>query len=325
MTLHDEIDRIVVPPLPFDAIVRRGHQLRRQRLALMALGALASVAVIAAGATSLRLGAETSRDRVTAGPVAESVEVNVFLHDSIKSQERNHVRRAARDLDGALNVRYVSKAAAFREFKTYYATQPEFWEELPADALPARFVLTMRDESGLAEARRELGALPGVDDILRADEAPKAGTPRVVASGETAGRTWDLYAYTTDSDTDGGPGLLCQAFRFDGVPPGDDFACHFGGNSALVPPQFIAPTGRIDDNGPIVFYGRVSLEAEDVTIRFGGSAVPAEIYPSPTELGADYDFFVAFVPRGTDKVTFVVKDAGGETLERRTEESLAPD
>jgi len=101
--------------------------------------------------------------------------ISVYLAYDVTSGERDRVRDVARSLQGAISVRYVSKRGAFQEFKDYYADQPEYWRELPLDALPARFDITLSEGTDISDARRTLLQLEGVDDVFidRTDHPPR--------------------------------------------------------------------------------------------------------------------------------------------------------
>lgn len=162
-------------------------------------------------------------------------------------------------------------------------------------------------------------AAAGGSGLVERSQAPQ--NEEVVASGQTGGRSWNLYAYATELSSTGErvPGDLCEAFRFGSQTPGEDYGCTVGGNAPLTPPQFIAPTWLTPEHGPEVFFGRVSPAADRVTIDVtGGPTLRALIYPGPAEWATAYDFFVGFAPSGTSEVTLIVDDATGNELERRT-------
>jgi len=167
--------------------------LRLRNRAMIGVGTIASIAIIAAGVMNFRY--DTISPVVS--PASNTVTLDVFVLDDISSEERREILTVARGLEGVLEVRYVSKAAAYHEFKDHYADEPEFWENLSPDALPARFSVVLRNDSYVAAARQRLMSLSGVDDIrtFDADDQEREGPQR-------APKTADMYPLIDrDNDT----------------------------------------------------------------------------------------------------------------------------
>jgi cell division transport system permease protein len=60
---------------------------------------------------------------------------------------------------------YVSQTQAYEEFKKQFADQPELYEELPKDSLPASFRISLVDASQAEEVAARVDGSPGIDDV----------------------------------------------------------------------------------------------------------------------------------------------------------------
>lgn len=172
--LDEDLRHIPVPPLDVDTIIRRGERLRARRKAMFAGLSVATVVAVVVGAFWVPLLSRPDPN-MNVGParLENTVDLNVYLDDGITPRQREDVSVAARSLEGVVTLRYVSKRAAFAEFKEIYRTQPEFWENLPPDALPARLVVTVESDIYVSDVSRALSALVGVDEVNRAEaESP---------------------------------------------------------------------------------------------------------------------------------------------------------
>ncbi len=167
--LNDRLSAIPVPPLQLESIVRRGERLRRGRRTLTLFASSVTTVIVFAGLLTLPdllgRGPDSPRNQQPVMPTSDTLDLDVFLKDNISSKQRRDVRRVANDVEGVLTVRFISKRAAYNEFKQQYRDRPKFWENLPKNALPARFVVTLQDEAYVAEARERLRPLAGVDEV----------------------------------------------------------------------------------------------------------------------------------------------------------------
>lgn len=97
-------------------------------------------------------------------------DVAIYVDDAATGAEIEGLRaelEADEEVEAAV---FFSKKAAFEEFKQHYADQPEFWENLPEDALPMSFRVTLVDGANAKQAARRFKTLPQVEDV-RADSA----------------------------------------------------------------------------------------------------------------------------------------------------------
>lgn len=93
------------------------------------------------------------------------VEVSIFLLDDATEGEVQELTQTLTDMNEVTNVDYVSKADAFEEFKEQWADQPEFWQNLPEDALPASLRVKLTDAEYAEPVATVMEGAPGVDDV----------------------------------------------------------------------------------------------------------------------------------------------------------------
>ena len=93
------------------------------------------------------------------------VEISVFLLDDATQQEIDTLTSDISNMSQVEDVTFVSKAQAFEEFKKLYRTQPEFWQSLSEDALPASLRIKLTDAGFAEEVGDSLVGRPGVDDV----------------------------------------------------------------------------------------------------------------------------------------------------------------
>jgi cell division transport system permease protein len=93
------------------------------------------------------------------------VEVSVFLRDDILQTEQNSLEKQITGYDEVEDVTYVSKSEAYEEFKKLYRTQPEIWQGISPDALPASFRVKLFDADDAAEVAGRIEGAPGVDEV----------------------------------------------------------------------------------------------------------------------------------------------------------------
>ena len=92
------------------------------------------------------------------------VEVSVFLLDDITEGELQELETTLTNMDQVEDVQYVSKQAAYEEFKEEWADQPEFYENLPEDALPASLRVKLTDAQYSEGVATLVNGAPGVDE-----------------------------------------------------------------------------------------------------------------------------------------------------------------
>ncbi len=103
-------------------------------------------------------------DRVTATWEAK-VEISAYLLDDATEGEIQTLTRDVSQMPEVENVTYVSKADAFEEFKTLYEDQPEFWQTLPPDSLPASLRIKLTDAKHTEVVASRIEGAPGVEEV----------------------------------------------------------------------------------------------------------------------------------------------------------------
>ncbi|HVF54340.1 MAG TPA: permease-like cell division protein FtsX, partial [Actinomycetota bacterium] len=93
------------------------------------------------------------------------VEISVYLLDSATQGEIKSLETDISQMDEVEDVTFVSKSQAFEEFKELYDDQPEFYESLPKDALPASLRIKLTDAAFTEEVASRIEGAPGVDEV----------------------------------------------------------------------------------------------------------------------------------------------------------------
>lgn len=93
------------------------------------------------------------------------VEISTYLRDDATQNEIGALEEEIAQMPEVQDVTYVSKDQAFEEFKEMYETQPEFYENLPEDALPASLRIKLVDADQTEAVAAAIEGAPGVKDV----------------------------------------------------------------------------------------------------------------------------------------------------------------
>ena len=93
------------------------------------------------------------------------VEVSAYLLDGITQEETKNLETEISQYEEVEDVFFVSKKQAFEDFKKIYEDQPEFWQNLPEDALPASFRIKLTDANYAQTVAARIEGAPGVDEV----------------------------------------------------------------------------------------------------------------------------------------------------------------
>ncbi|MGH3118326.1 MAG: permease-like cell division protein FtsX, partial [Gaiellales bacterium] len=93
------------------------------------------------------------------------VEVSIFLLDNASEGEIQGLTQQLTEMNEVQTVELVTKADAYQEFKEQWADQPEFWQNLPEDALPASLRVKLTDAKYAEAVAAIMEGAPGVDDV----------------------------------------------------------------------------------------------------------------------------------------------------------------
>ena len=92
-------------------------------------------------------------------------ELTVFLNRYISDARTASLERLIESLAQVRSVAYRSSEEVFREFKRVYRDQPEFYENLDADAFPPQFVVEMGSPDDLEEVTSALTGERGIREV----------------------------------------------------------------------------------------------------------------------------------------------------------------
>jgi cell division transport system permease protein len=101
------------------------------------------------------------------------VEVSVFLLDTATQNEIDDIQSTLIGYDEVEEVTFVSKAEAYEEFKRIYRNQPELYETLPEDSLPASFRVKLHNADDAEEIDARIEGAPGVEEARTGGEVIK--------------------------------------------------------------------------------------------------------------------------------------------------------
>lgn len=93
------------------------------------------------------------------------VEIAVWLRDDITDGERDDLVEQLSGMSEVQYVTFVSKRMAYGEFKQMYRHQPELWEAVPRDSLPASVRVKLHDANDAQELAARVEGAPGVDEV----------------------------------------------------------------------------------------------------------------------------------------------------------------
>nr|MDQ3958646.1 ABC transporter permease [Actinomycetota bacterium] len=93
------------------------------------------------------------------------VEISAFLRDDISEGELQDIQSDLAGMPEVEDITYISKEEAFEEFKQLYPDQPELWENIPDDALPASVRVKLTDAKHTQEVSARIRGAPGIDEV----------------------------------------------------------------------------------------------------------------------------------------------------------------
>ena len=96
---------------------------------------------------------------------AQNVEVAVFLLDDISGAQRERLTDKIATMPEVETVEFESKDEAYQNFKDLFANQPELWQNVGPDALPASFRVKLSDPEKFEVIAARLAGEPGIEEI----------------------------------------------------------------------------------------------------------------------------------------------------------------
>jgi cell division transport system permease protein len=93
------------------------------------------------------------------------VEISAYLRDDASQGEIRALEQQLSEYSEVEDVTYVSKTQAYAEFKELYRNQPEFYEPIGPDDLPASLRVKLTDASYTEEVASRIEGAPAVEDV----------------------------------------------------------------------------------------------------------------------------------------------------------------
>jgi hypothetical protein len=161
-------------PAVMSTLMRRANRLRWSRRVLAASTALVVAGGTWAAAHTLntdgfgRGSAPSGRDSglcFRLQQIQQNTELSVFLRDDVTEAELLALLADLEGTPGVIEVTYVSREQAFEDFKELYNHQPEYYENLNSNALPASIGVDTEEGTDLGAIDAVFQGAPGVDDV----------------------------------------------------------------------------------------------------------------------------------------------------------------
>lgn len=93
------------------------------------------------------------------------VEISAFLRSNATPGEITDLETDVTEMPEVEAVTFVSKEEAFEEFKQRYASQPEFYENITADDLPASLRIKLTDADYTDAVASRIRGAPAIDEV----------------------------------------------------------------------------------------------------------------------------------------------------------------
>lgn len=107
------------------------------------------------------------------GGLESQVEVNVFLREDIAPEQSQELESTISAMPEVRSVDYISKEEAFNRFKEMNKESPAVYENVDPDALPASYLIELRNAKSAEAVTSRLEGQPGVDEVVFGGEIVK--------------------------------------------------------------------------------------------------------------------------------------------------------
>lgn len=101
--------------------------------------------------------------------VTQPLQISIYLRDDVWQSDVDAIAAQLAQEAEVASHEYISSEQAYDEFVELYADQPEFYEGLPSDALPASFRLRTVEGADLDELVARFEGLEGVKEVRGSD------------------------------------------------------------------------------------------------------------------------------------------------------------
>lgn len=107
------------------------------------------------------------------GGLESQVEVNVFLREDIAPEQSQELESTISAMPEVRSVDYISKEEAFNRFKEMNKESPAVYENVDPGALPASYLIELRNAKSAEAVTSRLEGQPGVDEVVFGGEIVK--------------------------------------------------------------------------------------------------------------------------------------------------------
>jgi len=146
------------------------HNLKRNFL--MTSAAVLTVAVslaLVGGALLLKRGVDKATLQWRGG-----VELSIFMKPDASSTESAAVENELKAMPEVKNIKYVSQAAAYREFRQMFRNSPDFQESLTVEQMPPSYRVVPRQAEQVELIGERFNDRAGVEEVVYAKDQIKA-------------------------------------------------------------------------------------------------------------------------------------------------------
>ncbi|TML64528.1 MAG: ABC transporter permease [Actinobacteria bacterium] len=151
--------------------VARETAINLKRNLLMTSAAILTVAVslgLVGGALLLRQGVQNATVQWKGG-----VELSIFMKPDVTSEQMSAIEHQLRAMPEVKRVRFVSKDAAYAEFKKLFANSPDMVETVTPDNLPPSFRVVPKAAEQVESIGEPFRNRPGVYRVVYAEKQVK--------------------------------------------------------------------------------------------------------------------------------------------------------
>ena len=163
-TLHRRLDAVAASAEMPSTVSRRA---KRGRMLTASVGVLVLASLLGGSAWVGAMAFDRGFDAAGHGdcPYEPEFEMTIYLRDDVTKQEIQELGALLSGSEEVGTVTFVSKKKAFAEFVERYKDEPQFYENLPEDALPAHFDVDLEEGVDAGAFSEAVGGEPGIEDV----------------------------------------------------------------------------------------------------------------------------------------------------------------
>ena len=162
--LHRKLDRIPVATEIPPSVMRRT---RRGRALTVSTGVMTLLLLLVGSAWFGAAAFDRSLNAASNAPCPyePAYDMTVYVRDEATREHIQELSALLSTSEEVKEVTFLSKAQVFAEFRKRYEDQPEFYENLPRNALPARFDVQLEEDVDPTAFAKSLPRVPAIDDV----------------------------------------------------------------------------------------------------------------------------------------------------------------